>query len=485
MTAQLQPPLHAALRATIVSTVAIRAISTFRGLLLARLVGPTAFGLFAGIIAITALAGLIAELGLTSYVVFRGGRAREGTADIATFSGISGLVGGAAVVLLASPIAEFYGRPDARWLVVALAVSVPLTTLAAAPMGILRSELRFAEIGVAQGLGEVAALASALAVVMLGGGIWALATAFLVAPTVALAILWKRSGLGLPSLGANWRESARAATTYGGPVVGGAILWAFALQGDNVIVGHQLGPTMLGLYAFAYSYGTLPGGIVGTLIGPVAFPMLARMKEDLVEFHRQFVVFVRLSSLIALPAAAVGVALAPVAIDVILGHQWSGAVRPLQLFLAVGALRALFPTDQVMRALGRTRWELITGLVAAPGTVVAALLGSMSGILLVAVLVSLVAIASSVWSTWIGARLMRVHVLHLFRKALPAFLVGVACGVAGWLVTLIPTPAPFQLAVGLLASGAVYLVLLRWDRVPGAADLKLLATSQNLNAEPT
>jgi PST family polysaccharide transporter len=456
-----------------------------RGLLLARLVGPGAFGLFAGIVAFTSLVGLIAELGLTPYVVFRGGRARGDAAAVATISLASGLVGAAAVALLASPIAEFYGRPDARWIALALSGSVLITTLTAVPMGILRSELKFVDIGISQGLGEIAAVASALVVAILGGGIWALVTAFLVAQTVALAIIWQRSGLGRPRLGANWRGSARVAATYGGPVVGGAILWAVALQGDNVIVGHQLGPTMLGLYAFAYSYGTLPGGIVNSLIGPVAFPTLARIKHDLTEFHRQFVVFVRLSSLIALPAAAVGVALTPAAIDVILGHEWSGAAQPLQLFLVVGALRSLFPTDQVMRALGQTKWELITGLVAAPATVVAALLGSTGNILLVATLVSFVAIGCSIWSTWIGARLMRVGVLQLFMKPLPALVVGATCGLAGWLAALIPAPAPFQLAAGLLAAVGLYVVILRSDRVPGAATLKDLARTRSLLAEPT
>jgi PST family polysaccharide transporter len=455
-----------------------------RGLLLARLLGPSAFGLFAGIVAFTSLVGLIAELGLTPYVVFRGDRGRGDAAAVATFSLASGLIGAAAVAILASPIAEFYGSPDARWIVLVLSSSVLITTLTAAPIGILRSELRFADIGVSQGLGEISALASALLVARLGGGIWALVTAFLVAPTVALAMLWKRSRLGRPRLTANWRESVRTATTYGGPVVVGAILWAVALQGDNVIVGHNLGTTMLGLYAFAYGYGTFPGGIVTAIIGPVVFPMLVRIRHDLTEFRRQFVVFVRLASLVAIPGAAVAVALAPVAIDAILGHQWSRAAHPLQLFLLVGMLRALFPTDQVVRALGQTKWELITGLVAAPATVLAALIGSFSTILLVAALVSAVAIGSSVWSVWIGAHLMRVGVLQLLREPLPACLVGLACGLAAWLAALVPAPALVQLVAGLILAAALYILILRSDRVPGAADLKDLARSRSLSPEP-
>jgi PST family polysaccharide transporter len=456
-----------------------------RSLLLARLVGPGAFGLFAGILALTSVAGLIAELGLTPYVVFRGSRARDDAATVAAFSLVSGLVGAAAITLLATPIAEFYGSPDARWIVVALSGSVLIGTLTAAPMGILRSELKFADIGKSQGLGEIAALPTALVVAVLGGGIWALVTAFLVSQAVALAVLWKRSGIGFPRLSANWRGSARTAARYGGPVVGGALLWAVALQGDNVVVGHNIGITMLGLYAFAYSYGTLTGGIVGSLIGPVAFPALTRLRDDLSEFHRQFAAFVRLSGLVAVPAAVVGAVLAPMAIDVLLGHKWSVAVHPFQVFLAVGALRALFPTDQVMRAVGQTKWELILGLVAAPATVVAALLGTLGGsILLVAALVSVVAVSNSVWSVGIAAGLMRVGLLRVLSEPLPACLVGIACGLAAWLATLIPAAAPLQLSAGLLAAAAVYFVILRSDRIPGAAALKDLARSRSFLAEP-
>lgn len=484
MTVEQKPSVHASLRATIGFTFGIRAIGMIRGLLLARLLGPGTFGLFAGIVAFTSLVGLIAELGLTPYVVFRGERARDDAASIAAFTLASGLVGAAAVVLLANPIAEFYGSPVARWIAVALSGSVLITTLTASPMGILRSELRFAEIGVAQGMGEIAALVSALIVALVGGGIWALVTAFLVAPTVAFAMLWIQSGLGRPRLEANWRVSVRAATTYGVPIVAGAILWAIALQGDNIVVGHNLGTTMLGLYAFAYSYGSFPGGVVGAITGPVALPSLVRIRHDLTEFRPQFIVFVRLASLVAVPGAAVGVVLAPVAIDAILGHQWSRASHPLQLFLVVGMFRSLFPSDQVVRALGQTKWELITGLVAAPATLLAALLGSMGTILLVAALVSAVAITISIWSTWISARLMRVGVLQLLREPLPACLVGVACALAAWLVTLLPAPTPVQLVAGLTLAAALYFVILRSNRIPGAAELKDLARLRSQSPEP-
>jgi hypothetical protein len=158
-------------------------------------------------------------------------------------------------------------------------------------------------------------------------------------------------------------------------------------------------------------------------------------------------------------------------------------VQPFQVFLAVGALRALFPTDQVMRALGQTRWELILGPAAAPATVVAALLGTMwGGILLVALLVSAVAISNSVWSVAVAARLMHVGVLRMLREPLPALLVGFACGLAAWLAALIPAPSPVRLAAGLVAAAAVYLAVLRSNRVPGAADLKDLARSRSLAA---
>ncbi|MHB8589540.1 MAG: oligosaccharide flippase family protein [Candidatus Dormibacteraceae bacterium] len=473
------------MQATIVFTFGTRLVSLVRALILARLIGPTAFGLFAGIAAFTTLIALVADLGLTPFVVYRGRNSRAEAATVAAFSLASGLAGMAAVVALATPIAGFYHQTGARPIAVALSVTVLLAALVAAPSGVLRSEFRFSAIGAAQAGGEAAALGLAVGVALVGGGVWALVAAALVSPLIALLMLWKWSGIGRPKLGPGWRDIARAARSYGGPVVGGGIVWAVALQGDNMIVGRSLGTTMLGLYAFAYAYGTLPGAIVAAIVGPVAFPVFARVKDDLAMLHNHFLLFVRLASLVAIPAMALSVALAPVATIWLLGPRWAGAIQPLQLFLVVGTFRAIFPTDQTIRALGKTKWELITGMVAAPGTVVAALLGSLSGIFLVAALVSLVAISSSVWSVWIGARLMRVGMLQLLREPLPACLVGLGCGLAAWLATLIPGPAPVQLAAGFLAASALYVIVLRSDRVRGAAELKDLARSRSLRAEPT
>jgi O-antigen/teichoic acid export membrane protein len=239
---------------------------------------------------------------------------------------------------------------------------------------------------------------------------------------------------------------------------------------------------MLGLYAFAYTYGTLPGAIVAAIVAPVAFPVFALVREDLAMLHNHLLLFVRLSSLVGIPAMAVSVALAPVAVTWLLGPQWAGGIQPLQLFLLVGSFRAVYPTDQIIRALGKTKWELIMGLVAAPATVIAAVVGSGHGIVVVAALVSAVAVAGSLLSVWLGARLLRVRMARLILVPMPTVIASLGAGLLAWLASSLPVDSALKLLAGVIASGAFYALALWFGRLPGRAELKDLIVYRKLEA---
>ena len=56
-----------------------------------------------------------------------------------------------------------------------------------------------------------------------------------------------------------------------------------ALEADNFIIGHKLGPTLLGVYSRGYQLMTLPATLLGTNGEKVLFPIYSRQKSDKIE----------------------------------------------------------------------------------------------------------------------------------------------------------------------------------------------------------
>jgi PST family polysaccharide transporter len=411
------------------ATVGLRVVSMARSLLLARIVGPHAFGVFAGVLPFTTFGGIVAELGLGSYLVHRSSHARDESGGIVWLVLALGITASFLLAGLALPVALLYRESVVRAVVVVLAPVVAVSALTAVPRGVLQAEMRFRAIGVSQVIGEVVGLSIGLAVALRGGGVWALVAATLTSQAVTLVALWSVSGIHRPllhDLGEMRRN--RQPLRYGSLVAAAAVVWAVSLYGDNVIVGRSMGLRALGLYAFAYGYGVLPGTMIGATVGQVAFPVFAHSRKDQHVLRDQFIRFTRLIATIELPLVGIAFVLAGPAVKTLLGARWMGAVGPLRLILLMGALRGLYPTDEVLLAVGKVGVQVRIGLVAAPALLAAAAIGAGWGLTGVAAGVVMVFAGSIVANTLIVARLIGLPWRRLAQ--VPGPLVAAAAGAA-------------------------------------------------------
>jgi PST family polysaccharide transporter len=462
------------------ATVGLRVVSMARSLLLARIVGPHAFGVFAGVLPFTTFGGIVAELGLGSYLVHRSSDARDESRRIVWFVLALGITASFVLAGLAVPVGMLYRESVVRAVVVVLAPVVAVSALSAVPRGVLQAEMRFGAIGVSQVIGEVVGLSIGLAVALGGGGVWALVAATLASQVVTLVALWSVSRIHRPlihDVGGILRN--RQPLRYGSLVAAAAAVWAVSLYGDNVIVGRSMGLRALGLYAFAYGYGVLPGTMIGATVGQVAFPVFAASRGDQQVLRDQFIRFTRLIATIALPLVAIAFALAGPAVKTLLGARWLGAVGPLRLILLLGALRGLYPTDEVLLAVGRVGVQVRIGLVAAPALLAAAALGAGWGLSGVAAGVALVFAGSILANTLIVARLIGLPWSRLAQIPGPMLVVAGGAGIGALAVSELGSiAAGIRLWVAIGAGLVLYVGALRgwlpheWSELRSLVDSK-------------
>ncbi|HUR78334.1 MAG TPA: oligosaccharide flippase family protein [Acidimicrobiales bacterium] len=398
------------LRWSAVANIATRVIGFGRALALARIAGPQAFGLFAGVFAFAAAGSVVSELGLRTYLMHRGADALREARIVGRIAISAALLAAVLLLALAIPIARLYDDPSASAVAVALAAWLLIGGCGLVPNSVIRAQRRFREAAKAQVSGEIAGLSTGLLLAAGGARVWALVGAILASQLTSVGIVYMKTR-GQISAATNSEPAGlvqRRALRYGLTITAGSALWAVALQGDNVAVGHVAGTTALGLYAFAYNYGLLPGTFVGSTVSEVALVAFSHAVNN-AERRRLFLRFLRIGALVGTPIVFIGLVLTPAAIDIVLGSTWVPASNAVRAMLIVGWIRGLAPTESLLRSLGMLDVEVRFGAIAAPVTILAAYVGANTNVPTTAALVGFVLTCAGLAIAWIAVRAVGIR----------------------------------------------------------------------------
>ncbi len=302
--------------------------------ILARLLGPSDFGLVAMALAVAGLATLLSDFGFSMATLQAGELTRQQSSNIFWANAVLG-VAAAAVVSLSSPIvAGLYG--DERTAHLCQALSVMFIAQALVPQFRAEAALRgrYRAIAAADVLGQAVGAASGIVAATHGAGYWAVAVQQIVAAIVTAGGTAASSGWW-PS----WprrAEGMRPLFTFGASAGGVQVLTYVSSNADTVLLGRAWGAGTVGLYNQAYQLFRLP---LQQLVAPltlVAVPWLSQHRRD---GHLESA-FLRahLGVTYALSITfGLSFAVAEPALQLLLGDGWDG-IDVVYRILAVGGL---------------------------------------------------------------------------------------------------------------------------------------------------
>jgi O-antigen/teichoic acid export membrane protein len=236
-------------------------------------------------------------------------------------------------------------------------------------------------------------------------------------------------------------------------------------QGDNLLVGKLLGPVVLGYYVLAYELASMPVKIYSGIMNRVALPMFSRLQTEPDKARALLARWFDLQLIMLLPVAALfGLLAAPVVMG-LYGPAWSSAVPILQALVLVTLGRGLshilapyilaigrFSFTASVKGLETTVFLIGVWYGASNFGPVGAAVGAGLGYL-VAALARLAFVLSQ--GELDGGRLLRSLTRH---TAAVAIGVGTAMPAAGWL----GWADPLRLIAILLLLGAGFVGALAW-----------------------
>jgi PST family polysaccharide transporter len=445
------------------------------GVVLARLLAPEDFGIFAITGIFTGLAATVSNFGLGTALVQRSeiheGHRRSMLA--------ANLLGSAAIVGLFYALSPLVGRafknPLAGPVLELTAWNFLINAMSSVSFSLMSRALRFRDSALIEGWAAAGQGLVAIVLAVSGFGVWAIAWAGIAQSLVRALLLIARSGWR-PALA--WdRNALRDLVGFGAGLTLKRVLNYCAVNVDQVVVGRRLSTLDLGYYSRAYSLITLPLTQLSRVIMAVLFPTFSRIQDDNPRLIAGYTKVVTATALVSFPFL-VGLGLtAPAFIAVVYGEKWLPTALPLQIMCVAGMMKAVSTyVGSIVDAKGKVGAEIRRQVIYLVLLVAGAFIGSSFGTIGVATSVVVASLAMLVMMQSLLGRLTGMRWSAYFGALTPALsgTAVMAVAVLGWQTAMGGALGP-RSAVLLLSStaigAAVYLGVLFTGPFPQARAL--------------
>lgn len=357
-------------------------------LILARLLGPAAFGLMALLLVLIRSGTPLMELGLTQAIIQRRDLKPEHLAALHAYNVMAGLLLSGLIWVLATPLSKAFGAPELQELLPLGGAVFFISALGAQFHALLQRNFAFRTLSFIQTAAVAAEVLLSILLALNGFGVWSLLWGLLLRSllqsTLYLLAGWRLRTRAAP----DWR-GAGSMLRFGLFEAGNQLSNLLSSQLDRLLVGTLLGMEALGLYSLTWDLALLPLARINPIINRVAYPVYAELQADPERLDRYYRTAVRFIFLLNLPLLVGMMLTAAPLLELMYGADWVPAA-PALMWLALAALMKAIgnPGGGVLLAKGYPElglgWNLFWmftflpllyfGLVASPSLYTVALL---------------------------------------------------------------------------------------------------------------
>ena len=448
------------------------------GVVLARLLAPEDFGLLVTINIFTGIASFVAAGGMGDALV----QAKQVDEDdyrvVFTIQLIVCLLIYLGCYYIAPWLSSWLKNGLYMDLLRVAALTFLLRPFTNIPRARLKRAMQFKVIALSRLTGMIFGSSTSIVLALMDMGTWALIYGGLVGPVISTILLyyftrWRPRIRFIPSV-------ARRLGGYGIKMSLNAIILYLRQQTSNLIISHQLGPSLLGLFNKANSMSALPAQMISGSAYQTVFRALSSEQENL---DRSKYIYTRTIALVAvytLPFYTGLLWLAEPFIVTIYGSKWVGTALPLQILALSGLFRIISsPSGALIAAQNRLGHEIRIQIETWILLVIGCFIGLHWGIVGIAwgILPSFAYLALRL--AWLANECVRGTFSELFHSLIPALLLNSALmGILLIVHTVLPSgtssdrPAIYLLTMSGI-GGAAYILLFLFAPIPALASESL------------
>lgn len=339
---------------TIVSSVSGAVFQLLQMSILAHYLEKKAFGIMAIALFVINFSQLFIDMGISNAIIYRQDVNHKQLSTLYWLNLIIGLLFFSLLFVVAPFVSTFYNEPLLKNIIIWIGISFLIQPFGMQFSVLLRKELLFKELAIRDIVSKFCGFLVGIVLAYLGFGIYSLVFSnlvFIVIDTIMLLII----GLKIHRPSFYFRISEiKIFLSFGIFQMGEKTLNYVNDQIDSLIIGKLLGVNVLGNYNVSKNFTLKPYQAVNPVLTKVAFPVMAKVQDDISKLKYIYLKIERLLATVNFPVYFCMAFFANNVVHLVFGKNWDEAIQPLRILAIYSLIRSTMnPIGSLQLARGK------------------------------------------------------------------------------------------------------------------------------------
>lgn len=309
------------------------------GIILARLLTPSEFGLIGTISILIVLSDVLINSGMNQAIIRKQNCTQIDYSTAFFFNLVVAVVLFFIFYFSAGYLSILFNNHDLKKLIQVLGISLIISSFSLIQQAKLSKELNFKLQIKVTIISSLLSGACSIVLAFLGFGVWSLVFKSLLSKSFTALFFWIQSKWR-PNLIFN-TKSFKELFNFGSKLLFSGFIGTFLNNINHLVIAKYFSPQDLGYYSRAEMFKNLPSQNISSVITSVGYPVLAKIQDDKAQmkkvFKKMFLSLFFVTTMLMFGLAAISKYL----ILTLIGVQWLPSVEILQLLCFVGLIYPL------------------------------------------------------------------------------------------------------------------------------------------------
>lgn len=442
--------------------ISVQGIQFLIGVILARLLPPSDFGVIAMLTIFLAISQTIIDGGFSNALIRKVDRSEADYSTVFIFNIIIGVLLCLIVVWAAPYIAAFYEMPQLSSVMKVLALTLLFNSFSVVFYAILTINIDFRSIAIANFVSAIISGVIGIVMAYQGWGVWSL-----VFQSVSRSVI----NALLVAVLAKWRPkfffsrvSFVEMFSYGSKILISSLINTVYANLTPMIIGKFYTSKDLGYYDRGRQFGVLPINYIVQTYERVTFPIMSQLQNDDVRLIDAYRKYIKSASLIMFIVVMLIIALAKPIILLILSAKWVEAIIYLQLFCVAEMFNHVTRLNLVLlQVKGRSDLFLRLEVIKKAISLSMLLCAAPFGIIPICISQILYSQIAMYINTYYTKKLFGLSYLMQVKDFSKYLIFAVVACVPAYLMVVFDVPSLLSIIVGSVVALALYTKVLLWN----------------------
>lgn len=436
----------------------VQVFGFIQGIILARLLDPTDFGLIAMSVVFYSISTTLADSGFSASLI------RKNKCEEIDYSTVFVLNIGISLCLafilifFSGHIANFYKEPLLKTIIILNAIQLFLNSLIAVQGTRLLATLHFKELSIIRVANAFIGGGLAIALAMGGFGVWSLVypTFFTILTSAFMYWYYQR---WLPKIAFS-KNSFRDLFGFGSKLLISTLINTIYNNIYPMVIGRKFSSEDLGLYSKGNSFASLPAMTLTDMMGSVSYPVLSKLQDDQDRLRTGYLRLIRLSAYLTFPILIGMAAVGKPFIILLITEKWEASI----IYLQISAFALMwYPIHalnlSLLKVIGRSdlflRLEVIKKII---GIIILVITIPM-GLIAMCIGNVISSIISLVINTYYSGKFIDMGFRKQMLELCPSLFYSLSMGVIVFFIHRLFSTILVELLVGIIIGGLYYYLI--------------------------